>query len=70
MFKAESQGPEKHLAYKVKSHFAKQQLKAKCLERKNIEGKEVLARIEYSRDLTVLTFDQPLCMKTQHILDA
>ena len=36
MLKAESQMPEKHLAYKVRSHFAQQQLKAKCLERKDI----------------------------------
>ena len=51
MFKEESQRPEKHPAYKVRSHFAQQQLKVKCLERKDIWRKEVLARIKYSRDL-------------------
>ena len=49
MFKAESQGPEKHLAYKVRSHFAQQQLKAECLERKETWANEVIARIEYPR---------------------
>ena len=54
IFKAESQMPEKHLAYKIRSHFAKQQFKAKCLEMKGIWGNEILVRIEYSIDVMQL----------------
>ena len=51
MFKAESQRSEKYLAYKVKSDPFQQEVKAKCEETKYTQANEVLARIEYSRDL-------------------
>ena len=51
MFKAEPQRSEKQLAYKVRSDSFQQEVKAKCLERKDTWANEVLARIEYSRDL-------------------
>ena len=51
MFKAESQASEKHIASKVKSDFFQQEEKAKCLEAKYSLANEVLAYIEYSKDL-------------------
>ena len=51
MFKAEPQRSEKQLAYKVRSDSFQQEVKAKCLERKDTWTNEVIARIGYSRDL-------------------
>ena len=42
---------EKHLTYKVKSDSFQQEVKAKCVETKYTWANEVLAHIEYSRDL-------------------
>ena len=51
MFKAEPHRSEKHLANKVKSDFFQQEVKAERIETKYTWANEVLARIEYSRDL-------------------
>ena len=51
MLKAESQTSEKHLAHKVRLDSFQQEVKAKCLENKDTWANEILARIEYARDL-------------------
>ena len=44
---AESQRTESHFAYKVRSDSFQQEVKAKCLERKDTWANEVLARNVY-----------------------
>ena len=71
MLKSESQTSEKHLAYTVRLDSLQQEVKAKCLENKDTCANEVLARIEYARDLTASSnvYHQSCSIKLRLVMD-